>query len=139
MLPTSRKPRRHKKDRRSQRTLDPYAALEQFVPPSPPPPPPAGVTVVAVTLVEGRGDAADFHFSDPVACDGTATGQPWVQMPVWGQEGAVSSEQVDETTVRYFFGDDLLAAGVAWHVDTVPEGLDLGGKTMGVPQAGVIQ
>src|SRR4051812_11722572 len=64
--------------------------------PPPPPPPPSGVTVVSVTVASGN--ELDFTFSAPVTVDASPpSGQPWVQMPVFGPESAGSAQQIDET------------------------------------------
>jgi hypothetical protein len=79
----------------------------------------------------------DFEFSGPVTCDGTAAGEPIVDMPFFGWQGAQSSQQVAANIVRFAFADDQLVAGVAWQINSVPAGLDLLGATMPLPQAGV--
>ena len=80
----------------------------------------------------------DFEFSAEVTCDGSASGQPIVEMPFFGLEGANASEQVAADVVRCSFPDDQIVAGIAWSIDGVPSGLDLHGATMPVPQAGVV-
>lgn len=87
--------RRKQKDRRSLRTLDPYAAL--LSPPPPPPPPPTVLWVVSVTVVEGDTHAADFHFNAAVTCDGQGSGDVVVFVPDTGADAAIASEQSRRT------------------------------------------
>jgi hypothetical protein len=87
-----------------------------------------------VTLVDGS--HLDFEFSAAVTCNGEGASNPWVEMPLFGPESPLASEQVSATVVRFWYGDDQLAAGVAWHLDGVPECLDLGGATLDVPESG---
>jgi hypothetical protein len=88
---------------------------------------------VAVTLVDGS--HLDFEFSAAVTCDGNGASNPWVEMPVFGPEAPLGSEQVSPTVVRFWYGDDQLADGVAWHVDAAPECLSFGTATLEVPES----
>jgi hypothetical protein len=94
------------------------------------------VLVVAVTLASAT--ELDFEFSLPVTCDGTAEGEPIVDMPFFGWQGAQSSQQISGTIVRYAFADEQLVSGVSWQINSVPAGLDLHGATMPLPQSGVV-
>jgi hypothetical protein len=80
----------------------------------------------------------DFEFNLPVTCDGTAAGEPIVDMPFFGWQGAQSSQQIGENIVRFAFTDDQLAAGISWQINSVPAGLDFHGATMPVPQSGIV-
>ena len=80
----------------------------------------------------------DFEFSVPVTCDGSASGQPQVEMALFGWEGADASAQIAPNVVRFTFPDDQLGGGEPWSILAVPEGLDFHGATMPVPQSGVV-
>jgi hypothetical protein len=104
--------------------------------PAPPPPPPLNVLVVAVTWVSNQ--AVDFQFNLPVTCDGGECPAIFVDMG-----GIVdyprSSEQIAPAVVRFFWVDDLIDAGDAWVINEEPtQGLNLHGRTMPVPQGGVV-
>ena len=113
------------------------AAPAPSPPPPPPPPPPTEVLVVSVTVAGPY--QLEFEFSMDVTCDGSGSGQPVVEMPFFGWEGAVASAQVAPNVVRFTFSDDQIVGGIAWEISGVPGGLDLHGATMPVPQAGVVQ
>ena len=126
MIPFARRKRRNRSFRRR----------EAAPTPPPPPPPPPEVFVVSVALASAN--QLDFEFSVPVTCDGSASGQPVVEMPFFGWEGANASEQVAENVVRFTFPDDQIVGGISWSIDGVPGGLDLHGAVMVVPQSGVV-
>jgi hypothetical protein len=102
MIPFARRKRRNR-DFRPRHAAPP--------PPPPPPPPVIEVLVIAVTIASAT--ELDFEFSLPVTCDGTAAGEPIVDMPFFGWQAAQSSQQISGTVVRYAFADDQLVSGVS--------------------------
>ena len=107
-------------------------------PPPPPPPPPSPVDVVVVAVTVASATELEFEFSPPVTCDGTAAGEPIVDMPFFGWQGAQCSQQIAANVVRFASTDDPLVAGISWQINSVPDGLDLHGATMPLPQSGVV-
>ena len=73
-----------------------------------------------------------------MTCDGSGSLNPWVEMPFFGPEAPVASEQVAANVVRFGYGDDQLVGGVAWHLDGAPESCDFGAAVLEVPESGTV-
>ena len=97
--------------------------------------PAAGVVVESVTIHSLH--EIDFAFNAPVTSVGGAGNEQIVIISGGEPNTPSSSEQISATVVRFWF-ESVTAAGDAWSIDAVPEGLDFHGLTFAVPQSGVV-
>jgi hypothetical protein len=94
--------------------------------------------VVVVSVVLMNFHQVRFVFSEPVTCDGAGNEQIIIQTEV-GPDVPVESEQVDATTILFWFDSGFVVAGNFWNLIAAPDGLDFQGRTCAAPQGGVVE